>query len=273
MAFITHTRMVICYGNVMTQEAAPTFTLTNITEDPSTPAANLAFPDPWALFRVPSGNASNRIIQIDFGSAPALMGCIGFANHDLFTGYDTVALDYWTGSAWSNVGTQTLTGQGGGGNPNFLLRFTPISGVTRYRVTLGKTSGTRPGFYIGMMFLGKVYEVTTNPVEGGLFLSQEVPLQLLTTVGGAILAPAAPPKYTESLEASFARTSKTMFQVLSETILRNSVGKVIGIIHPEGAEETLPTGSQHLFGYISKLSPSPRNYGKYDITMVVEGAV
>ena len=263
----TQARMVLAYGNRATQDYVSTVTTTNIAADAGFPATNLAYDDPSLKLKTSATRGTNRHIEFTF-SASQQLTAFGIANHNLASqGYETIDVGYWNGSAFVSCGGGAATL--GADDSNFLLRFAAQSS-TRWQITLGKSSGTRPAFYLGFVFFGVIYEVETNPNDGGVFYSQDWQSDPLVAMGGTKYERPVSTREEESAEFSFSRISPTMAQVLRAVRATNR-GKVVGIIPPDQVASVMPTGNQHLFGRLTTQTTSPRHGLKYDATIGLRG--
>ena len=277
MAYVTsQSKMVIAYNNRVAPEYISSVVLSNIGSDAI--ANNLAIEDPTKLLATTGTSGSNRVIDINF-SAAWEFNCFGMANHNLVTqGYTGIDIGYWNGSSYASVGgVQSLSGVLG--DPNFILRFPPTtatvaSSVYNWRIILSG-SGTRPAFSIGMVTFGTYYECEMNPEDGGVFVPTEIQMEELPTLGGIKYDRPGPARVSESAEINFKRIPQTMMNTLRGTIEQANRKKPIGIIWPEQVSYAMPNATQHFFGKISRMTPSPRSAmappHKYDLTIAMRG--
>lgn len=281
MAYKTQTNMLVAYNNVVTPELVTAVTLTNATADSGFPESNLKYPAPKREMRVSTTNANDRVIRFDFASA-VTVSCMGICYHNLISaGYDNVKVEYSAdGSAWSNVGTGTVSLAGSSNADNdFLIRFDAVSGVTHWRVTLGKTSGTRPAFYVGMIFLGVFYELVRNPSDGEI--AQEIDLGLAFEEddgSGTWLAPgSSSADDIVDFTLSWSRLTQFEARFLRFDIGRANKRRIVAIVGPEQASTSMPIGQEHFFGYMTHIvTQAVSGYGptvhKYHATARFHGA-
>ena len=289
MAFtVSNTKMCIGYNNRLVPENIASITLTNIASDAV--ANNVGIEDPTIKLATAATTAAAnvRTVIINF-SAAWQISCFGLANHDLITGgYDYIDVAYWNGSSYTQAGGTTQSFAGVLGDPNFLLRFPPaIATISAggggqpplntysWRIIFSKNSGTNAAFSIGLFFLGLYYEVAMNPEEGGVFIPTEIELEPTPTLGGISYKRPGPARASESAEINWKRIPQSMMDVLRGTIEQNNRKKPIAIIWPEQVSYAMPNATQHFYGNISRMTPSPRTAltppHKYDLTIAMRG--
>lgn len=279
MAYLTNAnRMLWCYDNHVRPAEVTAVTGTNLTADTNFPLDNLKYDNPQQELRVSTTSASNRIITFQFGAAAAA-SCLGICNHDLMTrGYETITVEYSSnGSSWTNVGTGSVTLFAVYGDPNFFVRFDRVAGQTWWRLTLGKASGTRPAFRIGMVFVGETFEVTRNPLPGQYIGRKTATTRIVDTMGGARwLAPSGTVVHEEG-EISFRRAPLNDFRFVEGKLMQQNNQRIVGIVQPEQLAFQMPIGQQHFFGYVTDAIPAAQDgpdssSHKTDYTVAIVGA-
>ena len=269
-------RMVIAYGNVVTATKVASVACT-ATEDAAYPVLNLAFDDPWRRFRFSSWSSLDRFITFTF-SASQEISCIGLVNHTIFTTPLYLNIDIRNGGGGWTTGPGSIPIGSTYGNPNTLLRINPEAS-NQWRIgLLGTGANHREAFTLGMVFMGSYYELPFNPLEGAMMTTREVQATTVSGTGGSHFLGYGPTKRTERTEISFERISREQAQWVDEFLFTNYANKIIGIIPPEQLASAMPTGPQHLFGYLRAVNSSPRGgttagVHLYDQTIVLEGAV
>jgi len=246
------------------------------------PEAHLKYPDPWMVFKT-STPTGEPIIRFEFVSGVAAsMTCIGFIAHNLMnqgavSGYTEIAVELGTTSTgpWNAVGTNAVI-SGKKGNPNLLFRFAPASGQ-HWRIRFIRSGGSHPAFSLGMIFLGKYYEVAKNPLINSTFHTVTSNFQARRAAGGARHRTAGAAIREERFETTFIRIPATQYEVIHWDVMGDD-SPIIGIVQPENASAVMPIGGLgHFFGEIRSSNPQgtpdTADPDLYNATIIGEGCV
>lgn len=276
MAFTsTETKIVIGYNNAVTPANITAVTLAGGTSaDTGYPVANLKYEDMWRMFKTSGTPSTNTDIIIQFAVARQFTA-FGLVNHNLFSGGYSVDLAHSPDNVtYTSVGNQALFTDG-----NILYRF-PINSPARayWRIRLTTSASPRPGIFIGAVFLGVHAALTNNPTDAGVFTTAEVPIDFIQSAGQAKHVRFGPTKYGQRSEFTWERASQLTVFTLLETIGRTNMRKLIAVITPEQVHLTFPFFGEHVFGYLTRITHSPREGAssathRADVVLNIEGAV
>ena len=276
MAWATQAKLVIGYDNAVTPDKITAITVTNIVPDSGFSQDNLKYPDPGLKMRTSATSANDRIITIQFSSSQTF-SCAGVLAHDLISrGYDFVNVEHSAnGTSWTPVGTGT-TALATEGNPNFLLRFSSAAN-TWWRFTFGKSSGTRPVFEVGMLFLGRIHEFGRHVVkDGGFTIIRDPGIGFVEAAGMDTWITQGAVRFDDEAEAELQQVLAADAAVFVNRIFETNLRKIICLLSPEHVVAQMPIVGQHLFGYLLPTSHAVRNgWGsgdKYDLTINLRGA-
>jgi hypothetical protein len=272
--------MVIAYDNVVVPELVTSITTTNITTLTGYPADNLKYADPKREMRVTDTPSADRIIRFDLASIQTV-GCIGFLYHNLQSaGYETIRVESsLDGTNWTNVGSGDIGIQMTTHDQAFVVRFDPITTASRFRVNIKKPSGgSRPAFFLGMVFLGKTLEVSKNPTDAQINRIDDFLIETEVTAGGDRYI--APGSYLPASEAeySWSRLLQGEWQIIRYQIGERNKRKIIAVVPPEMTGWSTPLGNDHFFGYVQNaVSSATSGYAaaqhRYDCTLRLIGAL
>lgn len=273
MAYLSRNRMSVLNNNFVFTVATPTWTDDGITSfSPGLTLANLNVDDTHTKVQTISVSSPNPRIIADFGFG-VLCDSFGIVNHDLFTtSHTTLTVSHAAaiGGPWTDVGAAIVLASDAD------LAFTFVGATDRYWSVI--VAGTTNNFALGYLYFGDSYELSSNPQDAQM-IQTRTSNQVYVESGGAAIHVIKRRNYRRvDAEISWVRqpaADTDMLRVIPD-------GTIVGIISPEYAQksEDSPLGQEVFFGFIDRMSTSPRTVGsiltsshKYDTTLTMRGAV
>lgn len=274
MAVKTYTTMAIARGNKTTPGDVTSLSSSGITAFLSGfPLGNLEYgDDPWTVMKTASVTGGEITIAFTFAATQSHR-VLGILNHNLGEAqYTSVAVDYWTGSVWTQTASMTHSLDG----PDTPLWVSWDNAVTstQWRFRIG-TSTTGGNFFLGGIFWGIVETLTRSPAIMNQRLTETMIVE--TAAGGSKHVAFGANVRHAVYEISFSRLPGADAEVLRKFKKQ----ELLGLLTPEHSDATATIQGQEVFwGYVLDRNVTPRAPGRstdntwhYDITLEMEGAV
>ena len=272
MALKTYNQtMAMARGNYVNPPAVSSVTTSGISAfEYGFAASNLEYEDPWTMMKTAS-ISGQPIITHTFASSigPTVLGLL---NHNFYSaGYSSVAVEYWTGSSWSTIGTITLAST----DSDLIIPWDNSFSTTQMRWKLNAAAGN---FFIGSVFYGLILPFDSNPTASGVTQVRRSPIVIEQSAGGSRHVSFGATRRTSDMTLIWERGTSTD----RGTFEQLNYKELVGFVTPEhgDAVQTVAIGDPIFWGYVEEIVASPRGPGMhltgqpatYDFTVFLSGA-
>lgn len=276
------TRMMLAYGNHVLKANISAVTLENCSTATGSSTDHLLYEAPQFQW-VSTAPSADPAIKFTMGTVcPSGTQWVGLVNTNIPQSYHTMKVQGGAniGGPWTDLGEVDLLGMYAvtlwqGVNHDLLFKLAlDAAGYAYHRFLFVRTSGSRPALRIGQLLLMRGFEVTQNPVSGGMSHDVARDMLVIYGLGGSQHIARGGKRHHTQASYKWERITDGMMQTL-QMVYELHGYNLVGIVQPNQAGAWLPIGMPHLFGYLSGFKHRPeqglgvgshRNTVSFDLT-------